>query len=842
MATEVASLTALLSLDDSGFTRGMRNAEQKISGIGGTFQNMGASLKNLGGNLQSMGMQASLVTAPIAAMGIVGVTQAMAFEDALKQIEVRAGLTADQMGDIEDKAYDLSRATQYGPTQIADAFLQLVTTGSSAEEAMAQLDAVIIGASANGTDLAFTADALTDIMSAMGLGVEDSAKAMQTLTNATSVSSADFVTLAEGFSNIGPAAATFGLSVEEVSATLALFNNNQIKGAEAGTQLRSLLNNMTRTTGSVTDAWDALGTSFYNADGSMRNFDDVIKDINTGLADKTPEEANKIITALAGTYGQMGLSTLLASNGISTTVDAMADGADIADLADARMETFSGAVSFLQGSVEELNTRALKPFMDTFLKPIVLQIASVVNQFSVWYESNQQIGNIIIAVLGGLVAVGPVLMAIGTAASIAGTAISVLGGILGVLFSPIGLIVAAVAALALAFVTDFGGIRTWFEANIMPWFSKLWEFLTEAVGSAVTWVNDTIVQPIVGVFQALMNGGDLMTALKDLGGIFLNVIADGITFVRNFHVWVFENVIKPIADAVVQYVNSGQLVEDLQALGAMFLDAIAAGITFLQNIGTWLYDNLIAPIIDATGGETGPVGQVWQKLSEFGQMFLDAIGNGLTFFKDIATWLYDNLIAPLFGGVEDQTKDGSEMSTALADLGKIFLDQIANGLTFVRDVGVWLRETLMQPIINAIGNFIGVGDLYDKLIDLGGSLLTAMADGIGNISTWIYDTFIKPIEDEIKNINILGWNPFGEGEVEMRANGGPVMAGNPYIVGEVGPELFVPSSSGTIIPNDALGGRIEIGTININATGDVDGAQLARSFEQELAEIMRSRG
>ena len=148
----------------------------------------------------------------------------------------------------------------------------------------------------------------------------------------------------------------------------------------------------------------------------------------------------------------------------------------------------------------------------------------------------------------------------------------------------------------------------------------------------------------------------------------------------------------------------------------------------------------------------------------------------------------------------------------------------------------------MQPIIDGIGNFIGVGDLYDKLIDLGGSLLTAMADGIGNISTWIYDTFIKPIEDEIKNINILGWNPFGDGQVEMRANGGPVMAGNPYIVGEVGPELFVPSSSGTIIPNDALGGRIEIGTININATGDVDGAQLARSFEQELAEIMRSRG
>lgn len=45
------------------------------------------------------------------------------------------------------------------------------------------------------------------------------------------------------------------------------------------------------------------------------------------------------------------------------------------------------------------------------------------------------------------------------------------------------------------------------------------------------------------------------------------------------------------------------------------------------------------------------------------------------------------------------------------------------------------------------------------------------------------------------------------------AHGGPARAGEPYIVGEEGPELFVPRSSGTVIPNDALttGGRPEIG-------------------------------
>ena len=40
----------------------------------------------------------------------------------------------------------------------------------------------------------------------------------------------------------------------------------------------------------------------------------------------------------------------------------------------------------------------------------------------------------------------------------------------------------------------------------------------------------------------------------------------------------------------------------------------------------------------------------------------------------------------------------------------------------------------------------------------------------------------------------------------VRAEGGPVGAGNSYIVGEKGPELFVPGSSGSIVPNGAMGG------------------------------------
>ena len=43
-----------------------------------------------------------------------------------------------------------------------------------------------------------------------------------------------------------------------------------------------------------------------------------------------------------------------------------------------------------------------------------------------------------------------------------------------------------------------------------------------------------------------------------------------------------------------------------------------------------------------------------------------------------------------------------------------------------------------------------------------------------------------------------------------RANGGNVNAGQPYMVGEKGAELFVPKSSGDIVPNNQIGGSTVI--------------------------------
>lgn len=51
----------------------------------------------------------------------------------------------------------------------------------------------------------------------------------------------------------------------------------------------------------------------------------------------------------------------------------------------------------------------------------------------------------------------------------------------------------------------------------------------------------------------------------------------------------------------------------------------------------------------------------------------------------------------------------------------------------------------------------------------------------------------------------VGDRPAGRGQVQARAAGGPVTAGRPYLVGELGPELFVPRMSGMIVPHSQTG-------------------------------------
>lgn len=81
--------------------------------------------------------------------------------------------------------------------------------------------------------------------------------------------------------------------------------------------------------------------------------------------------------------------------------------------------------------------------------------------------------------------------------------------------------------------------------------------------------------------------------------------------------------------------------------------------------------------------------------------------------------------------------------------------------------------------------------------------------------------------------------PVLPGQTRARAGGGSVASGRPYLVGEMGPEMFVPGRNGTIVPNGAAGQTV----VYINFNGVVgDRAAAAREIQRLLLEEQRKSG
>ena len=101
-------------------------------------------------------------------------------------------------------------------------------------------------------------------------------------------------------------------------------------------------------------------------------------------------------------------------------------------------------------------------------------------------------------------------------------------------------------------------------------------------------------------------------------------------------------------------------------------------------------------------------------------------------------------------------------------------------------------------LVQNIGSSIesGIVGAIDGAITGAKSLQESLADVLKDIGKMLISFGIKSL---LGGIDIGGTKVFGGG----RAAGGPVSGNSTYMVGEKGPELFVPSSSGTIIPADA---------------------------------------
>lgn len=128
-------------------------------------------------------------------------------------------------------------------------------------------------------------------------------------------------------------------------------------------------------------------------------------------------------------------------------------------------------------------------------------------------------------------------------------------------------------------------------------------------------------------------------------------------------------------------------------------------------------------------------------------------------------------------------------------------------------IGGWIKDAVISGL-EGIGR--GILGMIEGAINSAINLLNSAIGAYNAI----------PIAPNIPKIGNVGSSaPKAPSYRGQRASGGPVDAGYSYLVGERGPEMFVPGSSGTIVPN---GGGRGGGDIVIPITLEVDGQVLAR--------------
>lgn len=141
-------------------------------------------------------------------------------------------------------------------------------------------------------------------------------------------------------------------------------------------------------------------------------------------------------------------------------------------------------------------------------------------------------------------------------------------------------------------------------------------------------------------------------------------------------------------------------------------------------------------------------------------------------------------------------------------------DTIKEGFTKVKE---WIGDRI-GDIVGFITDIPGkIGAIADKLKDAFMAPFKAAFNGIAGI----WNNTVGKLRFEIPDwVPGLGGKGFDMPTIpEFRALGGPVLAGSPYIVGERGPELFVPSGSGTIVPGGGGGGSVTIYLQSLDPAG-----------------------
>ena len=501
MGGEQFSIVAVLSAIDKGFTSGLDAAAAKAK----SFSD-GSKL-----SMEGIGTGMTVAGAAISAMGVKSIKSFGQFEASLNQAAVVAGGTAKDIGQLDDLANKMGADLPLSAQDCADAMIEMARNGASIGDIKKQFPAIAQAATAAGADIKVTAGVVQESMNIWGKSLDSPQQAAAILVQTANASNASIEDMQQALATIGGPAGQAHMSMQVVSESIGLLTNKGFSAAQASMDLGHAITQMMAPSAVAKKAMNDLGISFTDAQGNMKKFPDILRDLNQALDKLSPDEKVQKLKALFGASGMQAILPLMDSvknktNDTKVSWDAYAKAQEKAagstkrstqslkDQANEMQKNVGSSIEQLGGNWESLRNKSMKSFQG--VNGSLIQNANQIMQWAT--TSNSGIAQFTRGFIGLSPSIGAATTSVGlflrNAKTIAGT---ISGGITGISnFIKVGVGIVQVASGAKTATAAFGALA---ESSKLASIAQ-WAFNSAILANPITW----IVVGIAAVVAALV--------------------------------------------------------------------------------------------------------------------------------------------------------------------------------------------------------------------------------------------------------------------------------------------------------------------------------------------------
>lgn len=331
--------------------------EAAMTRAGSTARTVASGMENTGRKsaLIASGMTAAGLA--VAAFGVAAVKMAADFDQQMSTVQANTGATSAQMDQLRAAAIEAGASTVYSASDSADAINDLGKAGMSVTDILnGGLTGALNLAASDGMAVGDAAEYMANALSMFHLKGSQASQVADTLAAGAGKAVGNVSDFGEALNNCGAQANSFGMNVQETTGVLALFAQNGTIGAEAGTQLNSMLMKLAAPSAEASNTMKELGISAYDAQHhfvGMANFAGQLQKAEKGLTDEQRNQANATIF---GSYAIKAANYLYEAgeSGVNKWTKAVSESGYAAEQAAAKNNNLKGDLENLSGSMESL--------------------------------------------------------------------------------------------------------------------------------------------------------------------------------------------------------------------------------------------------------------------------------------------------------------------------------------------------------------------------------------------------------------------------------------------------------------------------------------------------------